>query len=92
MMVSNQLVFTGPSCGSVKVTKEASDNEQKSAAVAPDTSPLRQQPLFEGVKKWSGANGEGASASKQSLQIGEKAIIQGAPFDLKGTKLHFANG
>ena len=92
MMLSNQLVFVGPSCGSRKLTKEASHNEQASAAVAPDISPLRQQPLLEGVKKWSGSNGEGASASKQSSQIGEKLSIPGPPFDLKGRELHFVNG
>ena len=69
-MVCNDLIFTGPFDGSGKLTKEASHNEQ-SAAVAPDTFPLRQQP-FDGVKKSSGTYGEGTSTSKQSSQIGEK--------------------
>ena len=85
MMVANQLIFAG-------LTKDASHNEQKSAAVVPDTSPLRQQPLFEGVKKCSKTNEEGASTSKQSPQIGEKPCIPGPPFDLKGTEFNFTNG
>ena len=86
MLVSNQLVFTGPSSGSVRSTKEASHNEQTSAAGAPDIFHLRQQPQFcEGVKKCSGTNEDGASASKQSPQIGEKASMPGLTFDIKGT-------
>ena len=86
-MVSNHVFFAGPSSGSGKLTKEASHNEQKSAAVAPDTSPLRQKPLLEGVKECSGTNEEGASTSKQSPQIGEKPSIPGPLFDIKGTEL-----
>ena len=84
-MVSNQLVFTGASSGSVKSTKEASHNEQKSAAVAPGA--ISRQLFLEGIKECSGTNEEGALASKQSPQIGEKTSIPGPSFDLKGTEL-----
>lgn len=88
-MVSNHLFFTGPSCGSGKLTKEASHDEQNSGAVVPDTFSLRQQPFYDWAKKCSGTSGEGASTSKQFPQIREKPSIPGSSFDLKGTELHF---